>query len=117
MQTFVYPIALETSTDGGFVVSCRDLPGVWGWMKRRRFITCRSNSLECCAGKEKPLGSAIPESVREGLVPGALDGGIIFSCCRDRAGGRGEERAGEEAFAVSLGHLGYTLFTVERVHR
>ena len=24
MQTFVYPIALETSTDGGFVVSCRE---------------------------------------------------------------------------------------------
>jgi len=48
---------------------------------------------------------------------GALDGGIIFSCCRARASGRGEERAGEEAFAVSLGHLGYTHFTVERVHR
>ena len=28
MQTFVYPIALKTATDGGFVVSCRDLPEV-----------------------------------------------------------------------------------------
>jgi antitoxin HicB len=28
MQTFVYPIALETPVDGGFVVSCRDLPEV-----------------------------------------------------------------------------------------
>ena len=28
MQTFVYHIALKTATDGGFVVSCRDLPEV-----------------------------------------------------------------------------------------
>ena len=28
MQTFVYPIALKTATDGCFVVSCRDLPEV-----------------------------------------------------------------------------------------
>ena len=28
MQSFVYPIALETAADGGYVVSCRDLPEV-----------------------------------------------------------------------------------------
>ena len=48
-------------------------------------------------------------------MPGALDGGIIFSCCRVRAGGRAEGRAGEEAFAVRLIRLGYTLFMAERV--
>ena len=48
MQTFVYPIELETSTDGGFVVSCRDLPGVWVWMKRRRDVCSTLNTEPKC---------------------------------------------------------------------